>query len=99
MMMLKKCFRSWLRLSRGAAAGQETSREVLRILGFSDILEVSVSETGVVDRPLHKYKKGEPRSTTVSALSHNSNSNCPPKAKTHSLETGTNEEATRKKQT
>lgn len=96
--MLKKCFRSHLHLSRGAAAGQETSREVLRILGFSDILEVSVSEIGVTDRPLYRYQKGEPRSTTVSALSHD-NSNCPPEATTHPLEAGTSGEAMRKKQT
>lgn len=98
--MLKRYFRSCLRLSRGAAAGQETSREVLRILGFSDILEVSVSEIGVTDRPLYRYQKGEPRSTTVSALSHdNDNSSCPPEATTHPLEAGTNGEAMRKKQT
>lgn len=96
--MLKKCFRSRLHLSRGAAAGQETSREVLRILGFSDILEVSVSEIGVTDRPLYRYQKGEPRSTTVSALSHD-NSNCPPEATTHPLEAGTSGEAMKKKQT
>lgn len=71
--------------------------EGLKILGFSDILEVSVSEIGVVGRPLYRYQKGEPRSSAVSALSHNSN--CPPEARTHPLEAGTNGEAMRKKQT
>lgn len=98
----------WNRLQNGlflvcgcwrSTSVQETSREGLKIIGFSDILEVSVSEIGVVGRPLHRYQKGEPRSTTLSALSHNSNSNCPPEAKTHPLEAGTNGEAMRKKQT